>query len=81
VKKKDLPTLAFRRVGCKCGEISSIIENKSESSHYFIKLKKGLSKLKFFAIYKKIKFSHNNTVAQKSISQQELLLELKKYGL
>jgi hypothetical protein len=80
VKKKDLPTLAFRRVGFKCGEISTEIETKSESSHYFIKLN-GLSKFKFFEVYKKIKFSKNNTVAQKSISQQELLFELKKYGI
>ena len=81
VKKKNNPTLAFRRVGAKCGEISTIIQDKSESSYYFIKLKKGLDIFKFFEIYKKVKFFHNNTVAQKSISQQELLLELKKYDI
>ena len=81
VKKKDSPILSFRRVGSKCGEISNLIKDKSESSHYFIQLKNGLSQAKFFEVYTKIKFSHENTVGQKSISQQELLLELKKYGI
>ena len=81
VKKKDSPTLSFRRVGSKCGELSNLIKDKSESSHYFIQLKNGLSQAKFFEVYTKIKFSHENTVGQKSISQQELLLELKKHGI
>jgi hypothetical protein len=81
VKKNNNPTLAFRRVGSRCGEVSVIVQDKSESTHYFIKLKNCLNIVKFFDIYKKIKFLHNNTVGQKSISQQELLLELKKHGV
>lgn len=71
--------LAFTRVGSKSGQISDIIHNKSESSHYFIKFKNGFNMFNFIKVYKKIKFCHNNTVGQKSISQQELLFELKKH--
>lgn len=81
VKKTEFPTLSFRRVGIKSGEISTIIEDKAKSSHYFIKLKNGLSKTKFLKIYSKIKFRHDNTVGPRSISQQELLFELKKYNI
>jgi hypothetical protein len=81
VKKNNDPTVSFRRVGSKCGKVSSIIEDKAESTHYFIKLKNGLDIVKFLNVYKEIKFLHNNTVGQKSISQQELLLELKQYGI
>ena len=83
VKKTDNPTLAFRRVGGanNCGELSSIIQGKSVNTHYFIKLQCGLDICSFLEVYKKIVFSHNNTVAQKSISQQELLIELNKHGI
>ena len=79
VKKSENPVLAFTRVGSKSGQISDIIYNKSESSHYFIKFKNGFNMFNFIKVYKKIKFCHNNTVGQKSISQQELLFELKKH--
>jgi hypothetical protein len=75
VKKNDNPTLAFRCVGYDCGEVSSITQDKSTNTHYFIKLRNGLDSVTFFEAYKKIKFLHNNTVGQKSISKQELLLE------
>lgn len=82
VKKENAPDLAFSRVGFKAGEISvSNIELKSKNTHYFIKLKDGFGVNKFIEAFKKIKFMHNNTVAQKSISQQELLFELKKHGI
>ena len=38
VKKIESPDLSFRRVGVNAGNISKSIENKSEQSHYFIKL-------------------------------------------
>jgi hypothetical protein len=79
VKKEDNPNLAFKRVGSKAGEISDIIKDKSKNSHYFIRFKNGFDTLKFNTIYKKVKFLHNNTIGPKSISQQELLIELKKY--
>jgi len=73
--------LSFRRVGSIAGEISTLIENKSKNSHYFIRFKNGFETCQFVKLYKKIKFLHKNTVGQKSISQQELLLELRKYGI
>jgi hypothetical protein len=58
------------------GCISSDIENKSEHSHYFIKIdnltEEILNKLK------EIKFEFNNTVGPKSISKQELIKEFNK---
>ena len=81
VKKEDNPILSFKRVGSKAGEISTIIKDKSKNSHYFIKFKNGCDIFKFNNVYKKVKFLHNNTVGPKSISQQELLLELKNCGL
>ena len=81
VKKKDNPTLAFKRVGAKSGEISIAIEEATESSHYFIKLVNGLDISKFFEIYTKISFCHENIVGPKSISQQELLFKLNQHGI
>ena len=81
VKKNNSPELAFRRVGSRCGELSFEIENKSESSFYFIKLTNGLGVLTFCEVFKKVVFCHENTVGPKSISQQELLLALSRYGI
>jgi hypothetical protein len=69
VKKTDNPNLAFRRVGVNAGSISQEIENKSEQSHYFLKitdLDTVIDQLK------NINFTSNNTVGPKSISKQEL---------
>ena len=81
VKKNNNPVLAFRRVGSRCGEISLEIQDKCESSFYFIKLINGLDILTFCEAYKKVVFFHENTVGPKSISQQELLLALSRYGV
>jgi hypothetical protein len=67
--------------GSNCGEISLSTHDKSANTHYFIKLINGLSLSHFLGVYKRVKFSHMNTVAQRSVSQQELLLALKKNGI
>ncbi len=80
VKKTDTPDISFRRVGVNAGTIMKEIDDKSEQSHYFIKLttnedndlNETIEKLK------KIKFNFNNTVGPKSISKQELILEFNK---
>ena len=80
VKKTDTPDISFRRVGVNAGTIMKEIDDKSEQSHYFIKLTTNedneldetIEKLK------KIKFDFNNTVGPKSISKQELILEFNK---
>jgi hypothetical protein len=71
VKKNENPDLSFRRVGGKAGEISKEIKNKSEQSHYFLKINNNIND--FIEIIKKIKFEENNTVGPKSISKQELI--------
>jgi predicted RNA methylase len=80
VKKTDTPDISFRRVGVNAGTIMKEIDDKSEQSHYFIKLitnedtdlNETIEKLK------QIKFDFNNTVGPKSISKQELILEFNK---
>jgi predicted RNA methylase len=76
VKKNENPDISFRRVGVYAGNIETVIEDKSEQSHYFIKFEEGfhweLGKLK------KIEFEENNTVGAKSISKQELIKEFNK---
>ena len=77
VKKNENPCLSFRRVGSKSGWISKDI-NKTQSTHYFLKLKKNISLDLFLEEYKNVNFLHNNTVGQKSISKQELIYEINK---
>jgi hypothetical protein len=71
VKKNENPDLAFRRVGGKAGNISKEIEDKSEQSHYFLKVNKNIDE--FIKKIENIKFEDNNTVGPKSISKQELI--------
>uniref|UniRef100_A0A6C0KE33 Methyltransferase n=1 Tax=viral metagenome TaxID=1070528 RepID=A0A6C0KE33_9ZZZZ len=71
VKKTQQPDLAFRRIGLYAGTFDKNC-NKSETSHYFLKLK-GILVDTFLASYKKdTHFTHNNTVGPKSISKNEL---------
>ncbi len=83
VNKNENPDIAFRRVGVNAGNIMTLINDKSEQSHYFIKFidsnktaKENLDKFK--ENYKSIKFDNNNTVGPKSISKQELIKEFNK---
>jgi len=71
VKKNENPDFSLRRVGVYAGNISVEIDNKSEQSHYFIKLNENISKSEFLEKYNMINFEHNNTVGPKSVSKKE----------
>jgi hypothetical protein len=71
VKKNNNPDFSLRRVGVYAGKLSEEVDNKSEQSHYFIKLNESIKKNTFIEKYKTIHFEHNNTVGPKSISKKE----------
>ena len=76
VKKNENPDYSLRRVGGYAGKLSKDIENKSEQSHYFIKVVKNCDL--FIIKYQQIEWEHDNTVGPRSISKQELIKELNK---
>jgi len=76
VKKNENPEFSIRRVGFYAGKLSKDI-NKNESTHYFIKVLDDI----FFDIWDKIDFSKENTVGPRSISKQEIYIELNSGGL
>ena len=78
VKKSDSPHLSFRRVGVYAGRITQKIIDKSEQSHYFIRLKDHITTTSFIDKYQSVLFPCNNTVGPRSISKQELIYELNK---
>jgi predicted RNA methylase len=76
VKKSENPDFSFRRVGVYAGKLNKECKDKSEQSHYFIKVTSG-SVDAFESLYnEKIKFDHNNSVGAKSISKNELIDKL-----
>jgi hypothetical protein len=87
-KKNESPDYSIRRIGWYAGNIfsssatASAMADKSENSHYFIKLKENIDKTKFFDLYlNKIKFTHNDTVGPRSISKRELIIKTNKLFL
>ena len=85
VKKNESPSISLRRIGVYAGKIDKNFENKSESSHYFIKFNdpvKNEINLNNSSIYKQlsnIEFNCKNyTCGPKSISKQETIKELNK---
>lgn len=75
--KKDEPhDFSIRRIGVNAGQICVSTQDKSEQSHYFIKLKQGTGKRAFLAAYKNIRFANDNTVGPRSISKPELVAKL-----
>lgn len=74
VKKNENPDLSFRRVGINAGTISTEINDKSDQSHYFIKIEGDINIEKL----KEMKFEHGNTVGPKSIGKQDLIREFNK---
>jgi len=71
VKKNDNPNVSLRRVGVNSGDISKEIIEKSEQSHYFLKLK-DVDVDHFIKVYNdKKNFIFNNTVGPRSISKSE----------
>ena len=76
IKKNDNPDLSIRRVGVNAGNVSHNIDDKSEQSHYFIKLTKKNINTNLISILNSIKFDCSEyTVGPKSISKQELIKE------
>jgi len=76
IKKEEHPDISFRRVGVYAGQMSKEIENKSEQSHYFIKLN-GVDIDEFINKYNnEVTYDFNNTVGPKSISKTELIKKL-----
>ena len=76
VKKNENPDYSLRRVGVNAGRLSKDILDKSEQSHYFIKVEQNSDH--FIIKYQYIKWEHNNTVGPKSISKQEFIRAINK---
>ena len=74
-KKAENPDFSLRRVGVYAGKIDSDID-KSEQSHYFIKLDPQKNKEHFLERYGSIVFETDNTVGPRSISKQEFIAKL-----
>ena len=78
VEKKDKPDISFRRVGVNAGTITKEINNKSIQSHYFIKFTNNKTNDENIGKLKTIHFDFNNTVGPKSISKQEIIIEINR---
>jgi predicted RNA methylase len=77
VKKNQKPSFSMRRIGFYAGKVDKRVVDKSEESHYFIKVIGGRDKVKIiFNIFAEISFSHKNTVGPRSISKQEIFNKL-----
>ena len=75
VKKNENPDLSFRRVGVYAGSVSKD-NNKSEQSHYFIKLDDNSNLDEIIKKVEELTFvEKDDTVGPKSISKQELIRE------
>lgn len=72
VKKSENPDIAIRRVGVYAGKVFEETQDKSEQSHYFIKL----DDIEDIRKFKDIKYEHNNTVGPRSISKQEIISKI-----
>ncbi len=72
VRKSEPHTCSFRRVGVYAGEVDTVTENKSESSHYFIRFDDE----KYVDALRNITWSHDNTVGPRSIGKKEIIVEL-----
>jgi hypothetical protein len=72
VRKSEPHTCSFRRVGVYAGEVDTVTENKSESSHYFIRFDDDT----YVDALRSITWSHDNTVGPRSIGKKELIVEL-----
>ncbi len=73
VKKNENPDISFRRVGVNAGYIDELnLIEKSEQSHYFIRIKIK-NKKECIQKLKTLVYENNNTVGPRSISKQELI--------
>ena len=79
VKKNQNPDISFRRVGVNAGNVSNSITDKSEQSHYFIKISQKKIDQTLIDKFNSINFqTSSHTVGPKSISKQELIKEFNK---
>jgi len=78
VKKNQNPDISFRRVGVNAGVIDTVIETKSEQSHYFIRFTNKKSLEDNLRSLSNISFLFDNTVGPRSISKPELCEEFIK---
>lgn len=76
VKKNEDPDIAFRRVGFYAGRHYTDVADKSEQSHYFIKSRIELGRLR--EIIHSIKWEHNNTAGPRSIGKGELIEQVER---
>jgi hypothetical protein len=75
-KKEQNPHIALRRVGVNAGKvITTNLSALSHQSHYFI-LKRDITKRLLKKLFNDLIFEHDNTVGPKSISKQELILQV-----
>lgn len=75
---RELANIAVRRVGFYAGKAFVEVLNKSEQSHYFIRAERPE---KFVEIANAIIWPYENTVGPRSISKQELVQALNKFGV
>ena len=80
VKFDGNPDFSLRRVGVYAGKID-IDLNKSNQSHYFIKMRPGFDSKLFYKEYKTIVFPHDNTTGPKSISKKEFIIAMNQLSL
>ena len=78
VKKTENPDISLRRVGVNAGHVDKEIKDKSEQSHYFIKLD-TISVDNFIYNFQKLNFNTDNTVGPKSISKNEFIKEINMF--
>lgn len=79
--KDGNPDVTIRRVGVNTGLISIYIDDKSSTSHYFLKFIKKINIDHFINWYKTLKFDDTlNTVGPKSLSKPELDNKLVHYN-
>lgn len=78
VKKNEDPDISFRRVGVYAGKVDIDTTNKSEQSHYFIKLDKEITEDLLFKL-NNIEYKNKcDTVGARSISKNELIREFNR---
>lgn len=79
VKKEKEPMLSLRRVGVYAGKADISVHDKSEQSHYFIKITNEnlIEKInEIVECMNNVVYDFNNTVGPKSISKGEFIVEL-----
>lgn len=80
VKKLDNPDIAIQRIGGNAGKAFAIPENRNESSHYFAKFHKKVSKEEKTRIVSRLNKlvydSRDYAVGPRSLSKQEINVEI-----